>query len=58
MPVILELPIPPSAASRILEMAEILEVENYQRPTGAEGEEKGRGGRREEEEKERRKGGE
>ena len=39
----LELP-PPPEASRILKMAEILEVKNYQRPTGAKGEEKGRGG--------------
>ena len=35
---------PPPKASRILKMAEILEVKNYQRPTGAKGEEKGRGG--------------
>ena len=53
---ILELPPPPPEASRILKMAEILEVKNYQRPTGAKEEEKGREGGREEEEKERGKG--
>ena len=41
MPEILELPPPPSEASRILKMAEILEVKNYQRLAGAKGEEKG-----------------